>query len=265
MKNILLPLGNNDRFKTNLPYVIEIARLLNATVYVARLFKELPRSGGLLEGNPTVEEITTQELEQIISQHDTKGVEVVAKPLEGDEWVEAVGRFNQAITTDLIVLTPKHHNINEEHYLGSVAGALLKKTEIPVLIVPDDYVYRPIQRILMAVKSGIVHNPDVLKPLVDIQEGAGAEIRLLQVKTPDYLEEDSEFNTTLGKLVSSYKSSENATLFQGLLEHLNANDPDFLCVFRRKRGFFTKLWEEDAVKKVDFESRLPLLVLKDAE
>ena len=74
-----------------------------------------------------------------------------------------------------------------------------------------------------------------------------------------------EFHTELAAITSGYKSSENATLFQGVLEHLNENNPDMICVFKRKRGFFKKLWEQTSVKKVDFESRLPLLVLKGTE
>ena len=265
MKNILLPLGNNDLSETNIQYVIELARLVKAKLYISKLFKEVPRSGGLLKGNPTVSKITEQEIDTIISKYDIEGLKVVSKPLEGDDWVEAVGKFHQKTNVDLIVLTPKHHDINEENFLGVVSGALLKKTEIPVLIVPDDYVFKPIGRILMAVKSGIVNDPRVLQPLKDIKKSSKAEVRLLQVKTPNYLKEDSEFNNTLGEIVSSYKSSENATLFQGLLEHLNENKPDMICVFRRKRGFFIKLWEDEAIKKVDFESRIPLLVLKEAE
>ncbi|RUA07857.1 MAG: universal stress protein, partial [Flavobacteriia bacterium] len=29
-----------------------------------------------------------------------------------------------------------------------------------------------------------------------------------------------------------------------------------------RRGFFKKLWQNDKVKKIDFESKIPLLVLK---
>jgi len=62
-----------------------------------------------------------------------------------------------------------------------------------------------------------------------------------------------------------YKTSENGTLFQGVLEHLNENNPDMLCVFRRRRGFFAKLWEENTVLKKDFESKIPLLVLRGSD
>ena len=93
----------------------------------------------------------------------------------------------------------------------------------------------------------------------------GSKMHLLQVKTQNFLPEDLEFYSELAAITSSYNSSENATLFQGVLEHLNKQNPDALCVFRRKRGFFKKLLEQNMIKKVDFESRIPLLVLKGAE
>jgi len=69
---------------------------------------------------------------------------------------------------------------------------------------------------------------------------------------------NSEFESVSDKLINS----ENATVFQGVLEHKIEIKPDVICVIRRKRGFFNRLWAQNSVKKIDFESRVPLLVLK---
>ncbi len=66
----------------------------------------------------------------------------------------------------------------------------------------------------------------------------------------------------MNEITSDLILTENATIFQAVLEFLHEEDPDIICVIRRKRGFFKKLWEQDVVKKVDFESKIPLLVLK---
>ena len=63
-------------------------------------------------------------------------------------------------------------------------------------------------------------------------------------------------------IIDTKIQSKNATVFQGVLEFLHEQQPDMLCVIRRKRGFFKKLWEDDRVKKIDFDSSIPLLVLK---
>ena len=37
--------------------------------------------------------------------------------------------------------------------------------------------------------------------------------------------------------------------------------PDMLCVVRRKRGFFKKMWEKNEIHKREFNTNKPLLVL----
>ena len=63
------------------------------------------------------------------------------------------------------------------------------------------------------------------------------------------------------EMVSTFKTTENAMLFQGVLEHFQSHNPDMLCVIRRKRGFFQKLWEKNVVLKREFHTSKPLLVL----
>ena len=43
---------------------------------------------------------------------------------------------------------------------------------------------------------------------------------------------------------------------------IKEQDPDLLCVFRRKRGFFKKLWEKNVILKEEFNCDVPLLILR---
>ena len=114
----------------------------------------------------------------------------------------------------------------------------------------------------MTIKSGSIKSVSTLDVLISVQEHFGSKINLLQVKTPKLDSKDLELNKTLESLVENQIQTRNATVFQGVLEHLHEEDPDMLCVIRRKRGFFKKLWQDDRVKKIDFDSNIPLLVLK---
>ena len=62
-------------------------------------------------------------------------------------------------------------------------------------------------------------------------------------------------------LCSQLTVTEHATTYLGVLEHFQSSNPDLLCVFRRKRGFFKNLWEKNAVLKSEFSVRIPVLVL----
>ncbi|MBT8311479.1 MAG: universal stress protein, partial [Flavobacteriaceae bacterium] len=132
---------------------------------------------------------------------------------------------------------------------------------IPTLIVPKGSVFTPFKKILTAFKSGILKSNEILDSLRAIQKKFDAQVNLLMVKTPGYTEEDLQINTNLMDLSSQLTFSENATTYLGIMEHIQAKQPDLLCVFRRKRGIFKNLWEKNTIPKAEFSARIPVLVL----
>ena len=62
MKTVFLPLGDKPVSQFPVQYAIDLAEKLEATLIISRLYKEYARSSGLLEGNPTVADITAQNI-----------------------------------------------------------------------------------------------------------------------------------------------------------------------------------------------------------
>jgi hypothetical protein len=115
--------------------------------------------------------------------------------------------------------------------------------------------------ILTAFKSGILKRKRILDPLLAIQQKFDAKVNLLLVKTPGYSDDDLKINTGLMNISSNMTMAEAPTTYLGVLEHLQSQQPDLLCVFRRKRGFFKNLWEKNTIPKSEFSARIPVLVL----
>ncbi len=160
-----------------------------------------------------------------------------------------------------MVLSPRSNSIREEVYLGKMSGKLVKSTDIPVLVVPDGTVFKAPETILMAFKNGRFDDSKTLRPLRKLATNFGTKINLLHVSTPDSVPEMKHVSGKLKKLQNNYTETENATTFQAVLEHFQKNNPDMLCVVRRKRGFFKKLWEKNVVLKKEFHTSKPLLIL----
>ncbi|QRM88623.1 universal stress protein [Lacinutrix sp. WUR7] len=264
MKNILVPIGASKNAKNTLQYAIDFAQVMQADVYVFRSFSLAPKAGAIINVDSIVAREQVANVKEVVDQVDTKNVSVKIISAKGGV-VDSIDAINKELGIDLIIVGQRPNDLQESYFLGRTPGSIVKKTDIPVLVIPEGYAYKPITKILTAIKSGVVSKKGSLVPLQKIIKTFNTEMHLLQVKTKAFSAEDSEINVELKALASSYSSSENATLFQGVLEHLNTHNPDVICVFRRKRGFFKKLWEQNTIKKVDFESRVPLLVLKGAE
>lgn len=77
---------------------------------------------------------------------------------------------------------------NDKVYLGTITAKLVKQTEIPLLIVPKDYLFRKFDSILVAFKNGHFEKENVLSPIHNMVSIFKSKINLLQVITPETTE-----------------------------------------------------------------------------
>ncbi|TDY13482.1 universal stress protein [Meridianimaribacter flavus] len=261
MKNILVPVGSSKNAVSHLQYAVDFAKAFGAKLYVVQVYNVYTKAGTMIKVDDILERESLEFLKSHVDKVDKKGVEVVIKTFKG-KLVDTLELVCKSLDIDLIMIEPRTNSVKEEVYLGKTSGKIIKQTNIPALIVPEGYKFKPIIYILMALKSAVIKNHNALIPLKSIKDHFKSIVNLLLVKTPFYNEGDFDVDEELSTLITNTTKSENATTFQGVLEHYKDNDPDLLCVVRRKRGFFTKLWEKNTILKRDFHSsKLPVLVL----
>ncbi len=261
MKHILVPIGSTDNSMSTLQYAIDFAKAMNAKVFVMRAYRVLSKAGAFVNADDTMQRETNLYLRTLINAVDRKGVPIKMISAKGNV-LESITSINRELNIDLIIMGPKSNSIKEEVFLGSTSGSILKHTDIPMLVIPEGYKFSSIKSVLTAFKSGVMNKKNVLDPLHKIIATFIASSNLLLVKTPNYTEEDLVLDTELKSTQNNITITENATIFQGVLEHFQSHNPDLLCVFRRKRGFFQKLWEKNTILKKEFHCNIPLLVLR---
>ncbi|MBD0831149.1 universal stress protein [Aestuariibaculum sediminum] len=260
MKNILVPVGSSANALSNLQYAIDFAQAFGARLYVVQVYNVYTKAGTMIKVDDIIERESIAYLNDLVSKVDKKDVEIIIKSFKG-KLIDTLELACKVGDIDLILVEPRTNSIREEVYLGKTSGKIIKQTQIPALIIPEGYTFKPIKNILFAIKSAIIKKADVLGPLRAVKENFSSNVNLLLVKTPFYGEGDFEVNDEMKALVDTTTKTENATTFQGVLEHFQAQQPDLLCVVRRKRGFFAKNWEKNVILKKDFYSPVPVLVL----
>lgn len=261
MKNILVPVGSSESAIGTLQYAINLAAEMDANVYVISVFQEVSKVGGLTKVNTIIKEDTKDLMEGVIAKVDTKDVTVVSHPIKGDV-VDAVERFNGHIPVDLMVISPRSNSISEEVYLGKMSGKLVKNTNFPILVAPEGGKFVRPNSILMAFKNGSFKKKRTLDPLKQLVKHFDTKLHLLHVETPNSTDDMKRISGKLMKISSSNTQAENATTFQAVLEHHQSINPDIICVVRRKRGFFKKLFEKNIILKKEFHTSKPLLILQ---
>jgi nucleotide-binding universal stress UspA family protein len=261
MQHILVPIGFTENAQNTLQYAIDFATEINAKIFVFRAYSSKSKAGTMINIDTIIERETNLYLRTMVKSVDTKNIDVKLISAKGSV-VDSVIAIDDELGIDLIIVGAKSNSIREELFLGKTAGSIVKQANVPVLAIPEGYKYAPIKSVLMAFKSGILKSKTALYPLQHLVKKFNLEVNLLLVKTPNYKQEDLVLHKDLEKIQSTLTVTENATTFQGVLEHIKTHNPDMLCVFRRKRGFFKKLWEKNTILKEEFSTSVPLLILK---
>jgi hypothetical protein len=232
----------------------------SSRVFVMEVFDVTSGAGSLRNISAEVEKSSKERLKEVIGKVDAKNIDIKIATYNGD-LIDGLKEIDREIGIDLLVIAPRSNDIKEELYLGHTSGRMVKRTDIPTLIVPKGSVFSPYKTILTGFKSGVLKQKRILDPLIEIKKKFKAKVHLLLVKTPGYTDKDLQVNTALMDISSELTITEHATTYLGILERIQAHHPDLLCVFRRKRGVFTNLWEKNTIPKAEFSARIPVLVL----
>ena len=261
MKNILVPVGTSKNVKNHLQYAVDFAQAYGAKLYVVQIYNVYTKAGTMIKIDDIIERESKSYLNQLISELETKDVEIITRSLKG-KLVDTLELVRKAFEIDLILLEPRTNSIKDEVFLGKTSGKIIKQTNIPALIVPENTVFKPFNKIMLALKSGIIKKENALYALESIQNKWKSFVHLLLVKTPDHKLEDLVLDANLNAIVNTTTTCESATTYQGVLSHQKEISPDLLCVVRRRRGFFKKMWEKNIILKKEFNSPYtPILVL----
>ena len=261
MKHILVPMGTSpDAFHT-LQYAVDFATEFSSKIFVMEVHSVSVGAGkSLVNVEQKVAESGKERIKEVIAKVDAKQVDIKMATYNGDI-IDGLKQIDKELGIDLIIMAPRSNDVTEELYLGHTSGRIIKRTNIPTLIVPKGSALMPMRNILTAFKSGVLKRKRILNPLIAIKEKFDAKVNLLLVKTPGYSDDDLKINTALMDLSSQVTLTEAPSTYLGVLEHFQAQHPDLLCVFRRKRGFFKNLWEKNTILKSEFSARIPVLVL----
>lgn len=262
MENILVPVSPNENAENTLQYAIDFASYLDANIFLVNIFSSTKISGSFVKIDDIFSRESKSFLGNLLESVDTKGVKISKVSFKSYDTFESINDFCSLNAIDLIITSAKNDASSKNIFLGKVTGKMVKDLLTPVLIIPSTAGFQPINKVLLAIKRGKIKSDKTLHILSRIKDNFKAEINVIQVKTPKVDEKKLKLNSSLKAMINKTTLTENATVFQGVLEFIRLENPDMICVIRRKRGFFKKLWENDKVKKIDFESKIPLLVLK---
>ncbi|WP_290795477.1 universal stress protein [Flavihumibacter sp. UBA7668] len=273
MKSILVATDFSAPSRAAAQYAAALAKLNGATLTLLHAYllptpvSEVPYVMVSVEELQKDNEKLVGELAVTLQQQF--GIEVktlVTIGLPADEVVFQSGETG----ADLIVAGMRGVTNTLDKLIGSTTAAILRKSTLPVLVVPEQSVYGGWKQIAYATDFSYSMNLRCLKMLRELA-GKQSDIKLNivhvqrpgEILTAEQIAGKVRLDPMLEEIPHKYVDLEHVSVEEGLKRFLHDNPCDALVMVAHKHSWWERLFSGSHTREMVYQSEIPLLVLQD--
>ncbi len=274
---ILVPTDFSTYADNALQYAAGLAKQTGAEIHVVHAFDRtqlIPFTSGMFVPKEiqAVEEGAMQALKTSAAGIQQSNIRCEPVNREGSA-VSVILHVIEEIKPDLVVMGTRGAAGLKELMLGSTSQNVMERAGCPVLVVPENAVYRPIRKITYATDYHASELP-VLPQLNAVARLLAASVTILhgsENETRRTLEE-ATMNDFRNRVLNQHPDTAwNFTLAFGknileILEHyIHTESPDLLSISMQHKSLAEKITGQSLTKKMLFHAHLPILAIHSCQ
>lgn len=153
--------------------------------------------------------------------------------------------------------------------MGNTTNNVIRKVKVPLLIIPNHTLYRPIEKITYPSDFSYHTSTSLYHPLLEIARKYKAELTILHIQLNHNGESDKiisgkkELGLLFDGLPLGFEMLEYPSVNEGIHHHLENRPADLLVMVAHKHSFLERIFSKQHTEAMVLETHLPLLVLQD--
>lgn len=261
MKTILVPTDFSPASRVAGEYASYFAKVLGAEVHLMHAFLEIPVSLEPPLAEMTAGDQVQMEYESILNKEiaflkEKYLVKIYGHALAGFKR-SRISDISEEINPDLIVMGA-----------GDTAWASIRKSTVPVLIIPQDASFIPVKHIVLAVDFHEITNTSCFDLLSEIVEKFDAMLKVVHIKQKSMGEEAAEqgklqLEQLLSNVTFWYQLVENDDVDEGIQRFIEEHPAELLVIVAHRHTILERIFGSVHTRTITFKTNLPLLVLED--
>jgi nucleotide-binding universal stress UspA family protein len=274
MKNILIPIDFSDCSFNALLYALNFTRKLEYSLKLLHALKlpVIPPNSPAGVADNMIEQTAKERDKELRSFYNKALTTLSYSPSDysvdfkilKDFSAPLIDLINDEADTDLIIMGTLGAT-GAKKLIGSNAAAFVQKSECAVLVIPDKYKFRGLNKVIIADDYKNKDNM-VFNVVRDIISGYGPDTELIHiVKQGEKLKsEDMVFRlkqNILDKHTVMY--ADNKDISGIIHDEAEKQMADLLVIKPREHGFFERLENASVSKELAFITQIPLLAVAE--
>tara|TARA_R100001369_G_scaffold38246_1_gene63762 strand:- start:4137 stop:4982 length:846 start_codon:yes stop_codon:yes gene_type:complete len=279
-KKILIPTNFTKHAWNNLVYALNLYKNIPCTFFILNVYK-VPSRLSLGRNHNTELELAKAESE--------KGLQKILRGLNfrqenrkhqfetisrNEDLAEAMQECIDTHNIDLILMVSRGKNVSINAAFENEISEVTEKVEnCPFLVLPEQMEELPESNREIVFPSTFkfpFKNKEVVA-LIEMAIYLNASVRILYIDSDNRpLTKEQEKNkemlkTYFADIDFSFHRLTQTTLTMGVHLFIESRESNFLALYKRKQGFFSKLFTQRIKDDIDFNPKVPVLILKELE
>ena len=169
---------------------------------------------------------------------------------------------------DMVIMGTQGASGAEEFFLGSNTVHVIRKSDCPVMGVPEEHTFKAIEHILFPTDYASKYKPEELSPLIQLALKFDAMVHVVHAVEDD----DMTALQLKSKVFLKEQLSELKVVFQDVTKqymphvvhnYTDKNQIDVIVMMNKKHSFLDRLLLKQNVDMIGYSSSVPFLVLRD--
>ncbi|UCD60766.1 MAG: universal stress protein [Flavobacteriaceae bacterium] len=258
---------------STLNYAKNLSETLNTKLVVFHVYDLPPVRTSNIRSSEQLNKLAMNEQKELVEDYCRNNLDqnlnkdqLICEVTENTSISKAISDKIKKDTIDLLIIGMKDEHSARGFFSGNIANKLIDKNLCPILIIPPEYSYKKIEKMVYA---SDFESADIiaLEKMSEIAEKYDAEIEVVHIPTlEEYaaMQQMEWFKELLEVQVSYKKISFHMVLAnnieQGLRMHIGDENADILGMLEREnKGLFASVFGKDIVKRMENLVTIPIL------
>ncbi|QNL50394.1 universal stress protein [Olivibacter sp. SDN3] len=184
--------------------------------------------------------------------------------------VKGVDRIAQKQQAKLVIVGTTGKSKIEKMFIGSNAASLARDSSIPLLLVPEDAIFKAFEKAVYACDLIKVDKMTPVDTLFNIVKKWRLKLLILHVShpnatfSPNFITEQYHLHELMDELHPEYHFIENKNIVLGIMQFADDKAADLVIASPKPHSFIESLFHRSTTKKLAVHANLPLMILRSS-
>lgn len=278
-KRVLLPTDYSKNALNAIRYALDLYKNVPCDFYFLNAFQASGYSLDSLmvsepgEQNYEKAKVASQNgmknLMEILRLHPENDKHKYHKVIIFNSLLVAIEEVIKAKDIDIVIMGTKGITNSSNKILGTKTVEVMEKiTQCPVIAIPVDFRFEPPKEIVFPTDYNTVFKRRDIHHMFEIAKLHGSSVHVLHIEKEKKLNKGQENNKALieemlENIDHNFHTLTNVGINQGIETFIESRDSDMIAFLNRKHRFFSSILSNPLIKEIGYDTKIPILVLKD--